>query len=80
MQEYEEQTDITLANHPLAEQLQHCISAESVTTILQEQVRANSEFRGDKIMELLNVTVSVLFSLSTSVNLGLVRPKVLMRY
>lgn len=81
LQVYEKQTGIPLARHPLAEQLQHCDSVESVTAILQEQVHAHSEFRGsDRIIKSLNSFVSTLSMLSASVNLGLVRPKVLMGY
>jgi hypothetical protein len=72
LQEYEKQTDITLANHPLAGQLQHCDSVESVTAILREELRAHSEFRdGDRIIKLLNSIVSVLCTLSATVNLDL---------
>jgi len=79
LQKYENQTDIALAKHPLAEQLQHCDPVESVTAILQEQIRACSEFRGsDRITKSLNGVVSVLCTLSASVNFGLVRLKVLM--
>jgi hypothetical protein len=78
LQEYEKQTDITLANHPLAGQLQHCDSVESVTAILREELRAHSEFRdGDRIIKLLNSIVSVLCTLSATVNLDLVRPGML---
>lgn len=81
LNDYEKQTDITLEKHPLAEQLQHCYTVESVTAFLQDQVRASSGYQGiDRIMELLNGTVSVLYSLSASFdNLCTVRPKVLMR-
>lgn len=79
LQEYEKQTDIALAKHPLAEQLQHCDSVESVTALLQEQVHARNEFRdGDRITKSLNSTVLVLCALSAGVNLDLVRPRELM--
>ena len=75
LQEYEKQTDIALTKHPLAKQFQHCDSVESVTAILQEQVHACSEFRGrDRIMKSLNCVVSILCTLSASINLDLVRP------
>jgi hypothetical protein len=78
LQEYEKQTGIALAKHPLAQQLQHCDSVESVSAILQEKLLACSEFRGnDRLSKSLNSVVSVLSKLSASVNLGLVRPKVL---
>ena len=74
LKEYETQTDITLAKHPLTEQFQHCDSVESAAVIFQERVPAYSDFRGgDRIMKPLNSAVSVLCALSVSVNLGLVR-------
>lgn len=80
LQEYEKQTNIALAKHALAEQLQHCDSAGSVIAILQEQVHACSELRGnDRLLKSLNSAVTVLSALSASVNLGLVGPKALMR-
>jgi hypothetical protein len=79
LQEYEKQTDIALAKHPLAERLQHCDSVESVSAVLEEQVCAHSEFPGsERILKSLNSTVSSLYMPSASINLGLVRPKVLM--
>ena len=79
LQEYENQTDIALAKHPLAEQLQHCDSVESVSAVLEEQVCAYGKFPGsERIINSLNSTVSILYIPSASVNLGLVRPKVLM--
>ena len=77
LKDYEKQTDITLAKHPLTEKFQHCDSVESVATIFQEQVPACSEFRGgDRIFKSLNSAVSVLCALSVSVKLGLVRQKI----
>jgi hypothetical protein len=71
LQDYERQTGITLTNHPLAERLQTCQSAESVTALLQEQARALSEFReGDKIMRSLKNVVSVLTKISATAALG----------
>lgn len=75
LREYEKQTDIALAKHPLAEQFQQCDSAVSVSAILQEKVRSSSESRG-RIIKSLNSVVSVLYS--ANVSLGLVRPKMLM--
>ena len=79
LEDYEKQTGIVLANHPLAEQLQDCVSVESVTNVIREQTQAFSEFRGrDKIMRLLKNSVSVLYKLTAVANLGqdfgLVRP------
>jgi hypothetical protein len=71
LRDYERQTGITLANHPLAQQLQTCQSAESVTALLQEQARAFSEFReSDKIMSSLKNVVSVLSKISATPVLG----------
>ena len=80
LREYEKQTNIALAKHPLAERLQHCDSVESVSAaILEKQVCAHSEFPGsERIIKSLNSTVSSLYIPSASVNLPLVRPKVLM--
>jgi hypothetical protein len=71
LQDYENQTGIPLANHPLAEQLQNCQSVESVTTLLQEQARDFSKFRGsDKIFKSLNSVVSTLSRVSATATLG----------
>ena len=68
LQEYQTQTGTTLADHPLAEKLQHCDSIESITTVLQEQARAFREFRGGdgRVMKSLKTVVSVLYTLSVS--------------
>ena len=71
LQDYERQTGIPLAKHPLAEQLQNCDSVESVTAVLREQTQAFSDFRGrDKVMGLLKNAVSVLYKLSATADLG----------
>jgi hypothetical protein len=73
LQDYEKQTGIVLANNPLAQQLQACDSAESVTAVLleQEQTQAFSEFRErDKILKSLKNAVSVLHKLSATTDLG----------
>ena len=80
LQQYEKQTEIPLAKHPFAEQLQNCESVDSVIAILEEQVRAFSEFReSDRVMKSLNGVVSVLSTLSAvtdfSDSIGLVRRK-----
>ena len=79
MRDYEEQTGILLANHPLAEQLQNCQSVDSITAVIQEQARAFSKFReGDKIMKSLKSIVSALSRVSAVAaaghNIGVVRP------
>ena len=71
LHDYEKQTGIPLANHPLAGQLQNCQSLESVTTLLQEQARAFSQFReSDKITKSLKSVVSALSRVSATVTLG----------
>ena len=80
--DYEQQTGIPLADHPLAEQLQNCQSVDSITTLLQEQARAFSEFRGsDKIMKSLKSIVSALSRVSAVAavghNVGVVHPLLL---
>ena len=71
LQDYEMQTGIALAEHPLAERLQECDSVESITSVLHEQTQAFNEFRGkEKVMKLLKNAVSVLYKLSACAKLG----------
>ena len=71
MDDYEKQTGIALAKHPLAERLQNCVSVDSVTDVFREQTQAFSEFRGkEKIMKLLKNSVSALYKLSAAANFG----------
>ena len=65
---YEEQTGMTLIDHPLATELENCNSVESITEVLQEQARAFTEFRRDdsKVMKPLKRVVHVVHALSTS--------------
>ena len=71
LQDYERQTGIALAKHPLAERLQECDSVESITAILYEQTQAFNEFRGkEKVMKLLKKAVSILYELSACAKLG----------
>jgi hypothetical protein len=83
LQDYETQTGIALAKHPLAERLQECDSVESIIAVLHEQTQAFNEFRGkEKVVKLLKNTVSVLYKLSACAKLGevtgVVRLKALM--
>ena len=84
--DYEKQTGTKLADHSLAQQIETCDSVDSITLILEEQVQAFREFRGDdgKIMKSLKSVVRVLHTLSTSTALGegiglVVRRKTLIR-
>jgi hypothetical protein len=81
---YEEKTGITLAQHPLAQQLQSRHSAQDTITLLQGQVHAFDEFRRDKILNTIKATVSILTPLSAAASLpdtfGMVRPDALMAF
>ena len=71
LRDYETQTGTTLANHPLAQQLQICQTVESISDLLQEQARALSEYRGsDKIMKSLRSVVSLLSKVASTAALG----------
>ena len=83
LQSYEKNTGVSLAEHPLAAQLQDCHSVESVTTLLQHQAKDFSDFRGkNKAMKLIESTVSILSTLSDNTAIGgsivLVRQNALM--
>lgn len=65
---YEDNTDITLEEHPLAVQLQNCPDVQSITNLIQQQA---SDLRGnDRIMTSIQRTVSMLSALSTTAALG----------
>lgn len=71
LHDYEKQTGIALAEHPLAGQLQNCDSVESFTVVLHEQTKAFNEFQGsNKIMKPFKSALSVLYKLSAFANLG----------
>ena len=79
LEDYEQQTGVELAKHPLAERLQYCNSVESVTATLREQAQDFKEFREkDKVLRPLKKVLTVLHSLPTAANLsqdvGLVCP------
>lgn len=83
LQEYEKTTNITLANHPIAEKLHSCHSVESIILLLQDQARQLGDFSGsDGIMKSIKNTVSVLSMLATTAGFGdtidIVRRKPLM--
>jgi hypothetical protein len=68
LQRYEEQTGEKLIDHPLAQELEQCISVESITAVLQKQAQAFSEFRRveSKVMKPLKGIVHILHTLSTN--------------
>ncbi|KAF8487472.1 hypothetical protein DFH94DRAFT_678494 [Russula ochroleuca] len=71
LQDYEKQTGIALAKHPLADKLHNCDTVESVTAVLHEQTQAFSEFWGeDKVLIPLKNTISVMCKLSATANFG----------
>jgi hypothetical protein len=71
LQAYEKKTGVSLAKHPLAMQLQDCHGVESITTLLQYQAKDFSDFRGkNRIMNLIQSTISILSTLSANSALG----------
>jgi len=78
LQDYEQKTNIKLAEHPLAETLEKCDSVVDIIALLQERARA---FRGsDKIMKSIECTVAVIHKISDMADaIGLVRSKTLVR-
>ena len=71
LQEYQNQTKIKLAEHPLAKKLETCKSVDSITSILQEQAQIFGGFKDDgKIMKFLRSSVDVLYTLTNSTTLG----------
>jgi len=81
LQGYEKTTNITLAKHPLAEQIHNCHVVEPTTTFLQEKAQEFGDFRGsDKVKNAIKNIVSTLSVLSSTAILGdVVCPKVPMR-
>ena len=81
LQDYTTQTGTNLVDHPFAKQLEKCESVDSISSLLQENVRRFCEFRreGGKITKSLKCAIHVLHTLSTGTILGdvvgLVRPK-----
>ena len=83
LQDYEIKTQMSLLNHPLAQNLDNCHSVESITILLQDQARSFGEFRGrDRVMKSIRSTVSFLYKISAIASLvdgmSLVRQKTLM--
>ena len=67
LQDYEIHTNISLAEHPLAQKLKDCHSVESIINIIQDQARSFGEFRGkDRVMKSIESTVSFLYKLSST--------------
>jgi hypothetical protein len=68
LQDYENQTGISLVDHPFAKQLETCESVTSITDILREQAQSFREFRESdgKLMKALNSSIDVLCAPSIS--------------
>ena len=67
LQAYQQTTGIILAEHPLTLQIQNLHSIKSITGILENEARAFSDILGrDRIMNSIESTVSVLFTLSAA--------------
>src|SRR5712691_7731723 len=81
LQDYTTQTGTNLVDHPFAKQLEKCESVDSISSLLQENIRKFLEFRREdgRIIKSLKCAVHVLHTLSTSTvlgeGIGLVRPK-----
>jgi len=70
LQAYHTKTGITLAEHPFAVQLQNCNTVESITTLIQGQAQAFSNYReSDRIMKSIKTIVSILTPLSVAATL-----------
>ena len=71
MQSYEKKTGITLAEHPLALQVQSFHTVESITAVLEAQVLAFGDLQGsDRVMTSIKNTLSILARLSSAASLG----------
>ena len=67
LQAYEDNTGITLTEHPLAIKVQHRPSVDFITTLLQDQLRTSSAFRGDdRIIRSIKSIISTLSTLSST--------------
>jgi hypothetical protein len=78
--EYEQQTGIDLAKHPLADRLQNCNSVEDITAVFREQAQDIKKFQEkDKVLKPLKKVLTILHLLSSvpgiAQHVGLVRPK-----
>jgi hypothetical protein len=70
LQAYEKNMGITLAEHPLAQQLRSCHSIESITSVLLGEAKAYGEFGGsDRVNKSIKNTVSILSTLFATASL-----------
>jgi hypothetical protein len=71
LDDYEQQTGVELAKHPLAERLQYANTVESVTVILCDQAQDFKKFREkDKVLKPLKKVLTVLHILSLHIPLS----------
>ena len=80
MHAYEERVGINLAQHHLSVQLRSCDTVKSISTLLQGQAQAFSDFQeNDRILKSINTTVSIITQLSSVASVadavGLVRQR-----
>ena len=80
LQEYKDKTGNNLSDHPFAKQLQECNSAESISTILEEQARIFREFRDhgkliNSLKRLADILCSPFITTVLGEGIGVVRPK-----
>lgn len=75
LRNYQQKTGITLAEHPLAKQLENCYSVDSIITFLQTQAQGFVDFReSNRIPTSIKTTVLALNGLSAVADaVGLVR-------
>lgn len=83
LQAYQYMTGVTLAEHPLTVRFQNPHSAESIASILKSEARVPSDLQAsNRIVNSIENTVSMLFSISTSTSfrdaIVLVRKEALM--
>ena len=81
LQDYQNQTGISLIDHPFAARLESSHSVDTIMAVLNDQTQIFREFRGDngKFMKSIKSIVVILDTLSNSTvlggGIGLVRPK-----
>ena len=72
---YENDTGVTLANHRLAMELQHCDTIDGITTLLQDQAKdfRNSENFTKSVETIVSILTPLSFAASLPDTVGLVR-------
>jgi hypothetical protein len=71
LQTYQQTTGITLAEHPLAVELQSCHSVDSITAILKREARApNGLLESDRVMKSIERIISMLSTFFATASFG----------